>query len=104
MHPLYLISIIGISLLYVWTLYNVPIVVAGVRHLYKTKNKKPKLATLLKDSLPSISVIVPVKNEENVVARLLSADYPKEKMEIVVVEDDSVDNTAKILQRTILIT
>ena len=100
MNPLYLAAILVISLLYVWTLYNVPIVAAGVRHLRKTKSKKQRVSVCSKDKLPSISVIVPVKNEENVVGRLLKAllktDYPEEKREIIVVEDGSVDQSAEI--------
>ncbi|TSA55913.1 glycosyltransferase family 2 protein [bacterium] len=100
MNPLYFVAILVISLIYVWTVYNVPILVVGVRHLHMTKNKKQKLSYRSKDDLPSISVIVPVKDEESVVSRLLNAllkvDYPEEKMEIVVVEDGSVDKTAKI--------
>jgi len=50
--------------------------------------------------LPVQSIIVPVKNEEKVVGRLLNAflnlDYPREKREIVVVEDGSVDKTVGI--------
>src|SRR3989449_10969150 len=42
---------------------------------------------------PNVSVLVPVKNEEKVVGRLLDAlvrlDYPKENLEVVVVEDES---------------
>jgi len=100
MNPLYLVAILIISLLYGWTAYNVPILVVGVRHLRRTKNKKPKVSFRSKADLPLISVIVPVKDEGNVVSRLLSAllkaDYPEDKMEIVVVEDGSVDRTAEI--------
>jgi len=100
MNPFYFVAIAVISLIYVWTLYNVPILLVGVRHLHRTKNKKQTVPYRSKDDLPSISVIVPVKNEESVVGRLLNAflkvDYPEEKMEIVVVEDGSVDKTAKI--------
>jgi len=39
MNPLYLIAVIVISLLYVWTLYNIPIVVAGLRNLCSGKRK-----------------------------------------------------------------
>jgi len=50
--------------------------------------------------LPTFSIIVPVKDEEKVVSRLLKSllklDYPPEKREIIVVEDGSVDKTAKI--------
>ena len=49
---------------------------------------------------PNVSVLVPVKNEERVVRRLLNAltrlDYPRENLEIVVVEDGSKDRTLEI--------
>lgn len=100
MNPLYLAAILVISLLYAWTLYNVPILVTGVRRLRRTKNKKQKITVCSKGKLPSISIILPVKNEENVAGRLLKSllktDYPKEKKEIIVVEDGSIDQTAEI--------
>jgi len=99
-NPLYLAAILVISLLYVWTLYNVPIFVAGVRRLRRTKSRKQELSVCSRAELPSVSVIVPVKDEENVVGRLLNAllksDYPEEKRDIIVVEDGSVDKTAEI--------
>lgn len=55
---------------------------------------------MLGKKLPLVSIIVPVKNEEMVVDRLLRAltrmDYPAEKWEVVIVEDGSVDVTAEI--------
>lgn len=49
---------------------------------------------------PNVSVLVPVKNEEKVVGRLLDAlsrlDYPRENLEVVVVEDGSGDRTLDI--------
>lgn len=99
MNPIYLVTVIFISLIYVWTLYNVPIVVAGVRSLRSSKHKK-KLSFSDKKKLPTISLIVPVKDEEKVVGRLLkalmNADYPQEKKEIIIVEDGSTDRTAEI--------
>jgi cellulose synthase/poly-beta-1,6-N-acetylglucosamine synthase-like glycosyltransferase len=87
-----------ISLLYIWTLYNIPIVVAGVRNLRSSKRKKS--LSVGRKGLPSMSIIVPVKDEEKVVGRLLKAlikaDYPQDKKEIVIVEDGSVDRTGEI--------
>lgn len=52
------------------------------------------------EELPKISLIVPVKDEEAVIARcldaLLSMDYPRTKMEIIVVEGGSKDATRDI--------
>ncbi len=49
---------------------------------------------------PNVSILVPVKNEEKVVARLLDAlarlDYPRENLEVIVVEDESRDRTLEI--------
>lgn len=53
------------------------------------------------DYEPEVSVIVPCYNEEKNIANCLDAiyalDYPKEKMEIIVVNDGSTDNTPRIL-------
>ena len=102
MNPLYFVAVIVISIVYVWTLYNIPIVVAGVRNLRSGKREK-RLSGGGKKRLPSMSIIVPVKDEENVVGRLLKAlvktDYPRDKKEIVVVEDGSVDGTGEVCRR-----
>ena len=102
MNPLYLIMILVISLLYVWTIYNIPIVVAGVKNLCSNRLKK-KIFSKNKKQLPLVSIIVPVKNEEKVIGRLLTAlagaDYPSDKKEIIIVEDGSTDNTAQICKQ-----
>ena len=50
--------------------------------------------------LPFVSIIVPARNEQNHIARcltsLLSQDYPN--FEIIAVNDNSTDNTLKIMQ------
>lgn len=52
-------------------------------------------------NIPSISVIIPARNEEKNIGRCLDAlmklDYPQEKKEIIVVDDDSDDRTAEIV-------
>jgi cellulose synthase/poly-beta-1,6-N-acetylglucosamine synthase-like glycosyltransferase len=53
--------------------------------------------------LPSISLIVPAKNEEKVIGKcldsLLDLDYPRKKLEIIVSVDGSTDNTVKICRK-----
>ncbi len=52
-------------------------------------------------SEPSVSAVMVVRNEEAVIAskleNLLSLDYPREKLEVVVVSDGSSDGTAAVL-------
>ncbi len=57
------------------------------------KLKKPKLP----EKLPFVSVIIPAYNEERgVVGSIMSSlklDYPKEKLEVIIVDDGSQDST-----------
>ncbi|MEM3552437.1 MAG: glycosyltransferase, partial [Candidatus Bathyarchaeia archaeon] len=50
---------------------------------------------------PKVSIHIPLYNEENVAARILNAclnlDYPKDKIEIIVL-DDSNDETTSIVK------
>lgn len=54
-------------------------------------------------SLPSITLIVPAYNEERTVSRTLRHlqcfDYPKEKLELMVVDDGSTDHTFDVASR-----
>lgn len=54
---------------------------------------------------PSVAIIVPSWNEENTIAAtinsLLALDYPKHKLEILVVDDGSTDNTFKVASKFI---
>jgi len=54
-------------------------------------------------NLPTFSIVVPVKNEEKVISRLLDAlsklSYPTDKKEIIIVEDGSTDRTLDICMK-----
>lgn len=77
----------------------------------KTPNQPEKMNTrsFRKNSgdaqLPSISVLVPAYNEENWIAdkirNLASLDYPKTKLNVVIVCDGCTDSTANLARETI---
>ncbi len=54
------------------------------------------------EELPSVTVIIPAFNEENVIAATiqnkLDQNYPKDKVSIIVVSDESEDETDKIVE------
>ena len=54
-------------------------------------------------SMPMVSVIVPVRNGENTIEKLLVAllaqDYPKDKMQVIIVDNSSQDNTIEIIKK-----
>ena len=55
---------------------------------------------VLQEGLPRVSILIPAHNEENVIGGLLKSlvtqDYPKELMEVIVINDGSTDKTGDI--------
>src|SRR5881296_256892 len=78
--------------------YATPIIMVGIWH-YKRHGFGDENPGEDWDP-PNVSILIPVKNEEKVIGRLLDAvtrlDYPRENLEAVVVEDGSVDRTLEI--------
>lgn len=64
----------------------------------KVMNVIPELT-----KLPSVSIIVPAYNEQNNITSTLESlsalSYPKDKLEIIVVDDGSTDNTYKLAKK-----
>ena len=91
------ISVILLAVLLFWTVYNGAIIFVGVRGKRKQTLAVPteKIA-----ECPKFSIIIPTKNEEAVIRRCLTGvmniDYPKDKMQIIIVDGKSEDNTYKI--------
>jgi len=69
---------------------------------FENKNKEIKNSGV-KKSYPSVTVIVPVFNEEKTLGKtihsLLSLDYPKELLSIFIVDDGSKDNTWREMEK-----
>jgi biofilm PGA synthesis N-glycosyltransferase PgaC len=67
-------------------------------HQARTKIKKSKKRAYL----PTVTVVVPAHNEEKTIERALwslyESDYPARKLEVIVVNDGSTDNTKKVVQ------
>ncbi|MGQ9625204.1 MAG: glycosyltransferase [Candidatus Bathycorpusculaceae bacterium] len=79
-----------------------PILAVGLKNLRRSRKRHFK-NFFNTSSMPTFSIIVPVKNEENVVGRLLNAlsrlNYPKDKVEILIVEDGSTDKSLEICMK-----
>jgi cellulose synthase/poly-beta-1,6-N-acetylglucosamine synthase-like glycosyltransferase len=92
-----IISSVLLSVLLFWTIYNGSIIYIGIRG----KRKEQSISSSnVSGELPKFSLIVPTKNEENVIRRCLDGiftmDYPKNKMQVIVVDGKSCDGTGKI--------
>lgn len=90
------------SLVVIWiTIFlNVVLVIAG--YVYYLKTLKMDIVEE-PEKYPFVSVMVPAHNEALVIERtvdsLLGLDYPKDKYEIIIINDNSNDNSAEILKR-----
>lgn len=88
------------SLVIIWiTIFiNVILVIGG--YVYYLKTLKMKMKPELEE-YPFVSVMVPAHNEgiviEKTVKSLLELEYPEDKYEIIIINDNSSDNSAEIL-------
>lgn len=88
------------SLVIIWItiFFNVILVIGG--YIYYLKTLKMEMKKELKE-YPFVSVMVPAHNEgiviEKTVKSLLELEYPEDKYEIIVINDNSSDNSKEIL-------
>ncbi len=101
---MYLFGSILILVFCVWNVYSIPALGIGFRNMLRKRGKKSNSAKI-PSKFPMVSIIVPAKNEEKVIGRLLKSllnlDYPNSKMEILVVDDNSTDKTGEICKEIV---
>lgn len=94
MNPLTLASIVSLLAILVWTAYNVPILLAGLLR------RERALAGFKPEGPLKFTIIIPAKDEERVIARclrsILNQRYPKDRLEVIVVDGRSKDSTFEI--------
>lgn len=84
----------------IWTLMgiNVFLSVGGFLYYYKMERQDPNIPL---EEYPFVSVMVPAHNESAVIQRtvraLLRFDYPQDRYEIIVINDNSSDDTEEKL-------
>lgn len=90
------------SLIVIWiTIFlNVVLVIAGYIYYLKTLKMNVEKEP---EEYPFVSVMVPAHNEalviEKTVRSLLNLEYPEDKYEIIIINDNSSDNSAEILKK-----
>ena len=81
----------------VWLLYGVTIYVTVFLLLVFLDDGELKPEVEWLDTWPSLTLVIPAYNEEDsigmTIESCLSVDYPKDKMEVIVVDDGSSDRT-----------
>ena len=81
--------------------YGLQVVLRERRENYQLQNENKIYNDNFFQDLPKVDVLVAARDEENVierlVARLLSIEYPEEKISLWIIDDGSQDNTPNLL-------
>ncbi|GAA4721922.1 glycosyltransferase [Brevibacillus fulvus] len=90
---------LALSLIWLMLLYHMFLMQGGYLH-YLRYEKPIKEWEKANKPLPMVSILIPAHNEEVVIERTLKAmvrlQYPKDKLEVIVINDNSSDRTAEI--------
>lgn len=92
--------ILLVAIICIWglLLVNIVLIIAGYVYYLKTENEQPPE---IKGTYPFVSIMVPAHNEGKVIVKtvesLLRFDYPEARYEIIVINDNSSDDSAELL-------
>src|SRR5438045_1040722 len=82
-----------------WTYFGYPLLMAIRAKIQPTPVRKQTFDT---DKLPALTVLIPAYNEADVIRRKLTNSleltYPRDRLEILVIDDGSDDSTAAIVR------
>lgn len=91
---LFILFVISLGLLiYIYVGY--PLIIVGLAKFFRRPIKKT-------DFLPTATIVIPAHNEEAVINEkldnILSLDYPRDRLQIIVCDDASDDRTVEIIR------
>ncbi len=96
------ISIYAIAAIWSMMVLNVILSIGGYIYIYRC-NKTDGHIPMDPEAYPMVSILVPAHNEalvlERTVKALLNFDYPEDKYEVIIINDNSTDNTVEIMSQ-----
>jgi cellulose synthase/poly-beta-1,6-N-acetylglucosamine synthase-like glycosyltransferase len=91
------------SVIVIWGMIVFNLILTWGGYVYRRKFYKGDQSQAADADLPSVSAMIPARNEalviEKTVRALLAMDYPKDKFEVIVISDHSNDGTTEIVNR-----
>ncbi|MBH5317529.1 glycosyltransferase family 2 protein [Paenibacillus sp. GSMTC-2017] len=93
-----LFMVIAVFCIWSLLLVNIVLIIAGYLYYMEIEQKD---APTIKGYIPFVTIMIPAHNEGKVllptVESLLALDYPHDRYEIIVINDNSSDNSAELL-------
>jgi cellulose synthase/poly-beta-1,6-N-acetylglucosamine synthase-like glycosyltransferase len=96
-----------ISVILIWFMiaYQLVLTIAGFFHYRSSRKEKRRIEAMAFD-FPEVTILIPAHDEEKVieatVEAMLRLDYPREKLDVLVINDGSHDATGEIVSRIAL--
>src|SRR5699024_1572354 len=93
------------SLVVIWImlLYHMFLMLGGYLHFLRFGKVIPIWKQKMKGELPKVSILIPAHNEAVVIETTLNAmirlNYPTDKLEVIVINDNSSDQTGEIARK-----
>ncbi len=98
-----IIFLITVVVLWSMIFYQLFFTFMGLIYHARAQREKQHLDTSDSPPLPSVSILIPANNEGLVIRKTLMSlcalDYPRDQMEILVINDGSTDNTADVVKK-----
>ncbi len=92
--------ILTLCLVGVWSVIGFYVLLTLVGYLYSWEARRRRSPE--PEQWPGVSILVPAYNEEIVMAgtleSLLHLDYPRDRLEIIVIDDSSTDRTRRVIE------
>ncbi len=96
-----IVFLLSVILIWFMIAYQLILTLAGFFH-YRSSAKEKKAVDAQTFDFPKVSVLIPAHNEEKVIAYTLNAmtalEYPRDRLDILIINDGSSDTTADIVQ------
>lgn len=94
--------VFALIIIWVMLLYHMFLMLGGYLHFFRYSSVIPKWQGKMTD-VPKVSVLIPAHNEAVVIEKTLKAmvrlRYPKDRLEIIVINDNSSDKTGEIARK-----
>jgi cellulose synthase/poly-beta-1,6-N-acetylglucosamine synthase-like glycosyltransferase len=95
-----ILFLIAVILIWFMIAYQLILTFAGYFHHLRSSKERREIDKVPFD-FPKVSILIPAHNEEKVIENtldsILAFDYPREKIEVIVINDGSQDRTASIV-------